>query len=94
MVCPGMIDTAIFETSVMVGNADREKFHARARSRFRPMNADKVGLAILEGTARNRAIILFPVRARVLSRLYRIRPALLNPLFRGLMQGLRQASAG
>jgi NAD(P)-dependent dehydrogenase (short-subunit alcohol dehydrogenase family) len=94
VVCPGMIDTDIFRTSVMVGGTSRDKFHAKVRSKFRPMDAEKAGLEILEGTARNRAVIVFPAQARILWALYRFRPAFLNPLFRGLMKELREASAG
>ena len=78
----------------MIGAITRESFNAKAQSRFRPMDAGKAGLAILKGTARNEAIIVFPAQARLLWYLYRIRPALLNPLFRGLMKDIREATGG
>jgi NAD(P)-dependent dehydrogenase (short-subunit alcohol dehydrogenase family) len=86
VVCPGFVDTAIYDNAIGV------KFDKKVL-------LDKIGLpvipasdaarAILRGTERNRAVIVFPSSARFLWLLTRLCPWLLAPFQRMTIQRLR-----
>ncbi len=81
-VCPGFIKTPIFETSPMVGY-DRQQF-LKALSvweRF-GITPDKCAQAILDGVARNKAIIPVTFMARIMWWLGRLSPTFLMNLTR------------
>jgi NAD(P)-dependent dehydrogenase (short-subunit alcohol dehydrogenase family) len=91
VVCPGYVDTGIYEagTIVNVSQADKEKLHAEIP--FKLMDVNKAAHAILRGVKRNKAIIVFPAHARLLWWLYRLNPSLLTPLGSSIVKGLRAA---
>jgi NAD(P)-dependent dehydrogenase (short-subunit alcohol dehydrogenase family) len=91
VVCPGFVDTAIYENAIGVKLDKRELL-------------DKIGLpvipasdaarAILRGTERNHAVIVFPRSARLLWLLTRFCPWLLAPVHRVMIQRLRDIRRG
>jgi NAD(P)-dependent dehydrogenase (short-subunit alcohol dehydrogenase family) len=86
-VCPGFIQTAIYENAIGV-KPDKQKLMDTIRLPIMPVaNAVR---AILRGVERNRGTIVFPGSARVLWRLMRMNPALLTPLWRRALQQLRK----
>ncbi|MEW6441078.1 MAG: SDR family oxidoreductase [bacterium] len=91
VVCPGIIDTPIFETSLLVGNVDRRELNRRIKSGFTAMNSEKAGKAILDGVEKNRAIIVFPGHARVLWWLHRISPSNLNFVARKFLEDFHKS---
>ena len=92
VVCPGVIDTPIFETSVIVSPVDRVKFNAKIKSIFKAMDPAKAGEEILAGVEKNRPIIVFPTHARILWWLSRIHPSCTNLLGRKFVKEFREIS--
>ena len=86
VVCPGFVDTAIFDNAIGV-KLDKEE--ALKKIRLPLMPAPQAAQKILQGVERNRAIIVFPASAKLLWWLTRIDPALLSPFRRGMLKGLR-----
>lgn len=78
--CPGFIETGIY-AAARVARVDGERA-SRQLAMFRPMRADRAARRILDGVARNRALLVFPLHARVLWWLSRVSPALLGPVGR------------
>lgn len=74
-VCPGFIRTRILDNALMVG-VDRDTAEAAVPFRFISVEA-AVG-RILNGVARNRALVVFPWEMRLLWWLDRLAPALLD----------------
>ena len=90
VVCPGYIDTGIFDAAIML-NVDKEKIMDNLP--FKLMEVKKAAELILKGVARNKAIITFPFYAGLLWWLYRLHPALLNPLRRKTVKEFRALRA-
>ena len=86
VICPGFIDTAIFE-SADVKNAKKEDVVSGIP--FKLMKAEDAASVILKGVARNQKIIIFPFYARLFWYLYRIHPVLASPLVGGLIKQFR-----
>jgi NAD(P)-dependent dehydrogenase (short-subunit alcohol dehydrogenase family) len=89
-VCPGFVDTAIYDNALGV-TIDKTELVEKVGLRMMP--ARKAALAILRGVERNRGIIVFPWSARFLWLLTRLSPWLLAPLQRRMTQRLRQLQA-
>ena len=86
-VCPGFIQSNIFTATPFV-NVKREAILAAMP--FKPVSTDTAATKILEGVRRNEAIISFPFYARLMWRLYRLWPGLLNVLGRQQIRDLRK----
>jgi len=86
VVCPGFVDTAIFENSIGV---EAEKSELLKRLPLRLVPVEDAARAILRGVERNRETIVFPRSARLLWRMHRISPALLAPFRRRMIAGMR-----
>jgi NAD(P)-dependent dehydrogenase (short-subunit alcohol dehydrogenase family) len=86
VVCPGFVDTAIFENAVGV-KLDKKDLLERLGLPLMP--AREAALAILRGVERNDAMIVFPWSARLLWRLTRFCPWLMPPLQRRMIGRLR-----
>ncbi|MDX1660776.1 MAG: SDR family oxidoreductase, partial [Gemmatimonadota bacterium] len=78
VLCPGFVRTPLIE-----GRRAVEELDAETRSRMlarieraRPASASAFASKALDGVARNRAIVIFPARYRVLWWLYRASPTL------------------
>jgi NAD(P)-dependent dehydrogenase (short-subunit alcohol dehydrogenase family) len=88
VVRPGLVKTNILDTATSVG-FDKDRLLDLTPGN--PMDADPAARTILEGVARNRAIITFPFRVRLFRWLYRLFPDLPEPLGRAGMRKLRAA---
>ena len=86
VVCPGFVDTPLFQTAELL-KADREEIFSGIP--FKLMKAKDAAKAILKGVARNQKIIIFPYYARLFWYLYRIHPVLASPLAGGLIKNFR-----
>jgi NAD(P)-dependent dehydrogenase (short-subunit alcohol dehydrogenase family) len=86
VVCPGFVDTAIFENAIGV---KLDKKDLLEKLRLPVMPARDAALAILRGIERNQAVIVFPWSARLLWRLTRFTPWLLVPFGRQMIARLR-----
>jgi len=86
-VCPGFIQTNIFEATPFI-NVDRER--ALRNMPFTPLASARAATAILRGVERNQAVIVFPGYARLVWALHRISASWLNPLHRKGIRDLRK----
>lgn len=86
VVCPGYVDTGIFDAVPIIG-AEREAVLAQIP--FKRMDVTQAAQTILKGVVRNRPFVVFPCYGRLLWWLYRIHPALLLPLRRKTVEDFR-----
>ena len=86
VVCPGFVDTAIYENAIGV-KIDKDEFLAKLPVRLVP--APDAARAILRGVERNQAMIVFPFYARLLWWLTRIHPGALHRFHRKTLANLR-----
>jgi NAD(P)-dependent dehydrogenase (short-subunit alcohol dehydrogenase family) len=77
-VCPGFIDTAIFENAIGVKRDKQETIDA---IRLPILPVKDAARAILRGVERNQGTIVFPRSARLLWRMMRLHPSLLAPFW-------------
>ncbi|MBI1733626.1 MAG: SDR family NAD(P)-dependent oxidoreductase [Candidatus Rokubacteria bacterium] len=90
VVCPGFVQSGIYDAATVV-NADRTALFEKMP--FPRVPAERAARRILDGVARNEAIIVFPFYARVLWWLGRLSPAVLRPLHRRMVADFRAARA-
>jgi NAD(P)-dependent dehydrogenase (short-subunit alcohol dehydrogenase family) len=78
VVCPGVIDTEIFD------NAETFRPKKIDPSEHFPfmMDVTKAARQILAGVTKNRAVITFPASAKLSDLAYRLHPGLFSPLYR------------
>jgi NAD(P)-dependent dehydrogenase (short-subunit alcohol dehydrogenase family) len=86
VVCPGFVDTAIYDNAVGV-KLDKKDLLDKLGLPIIP--ASEAARAILRATERNRAVIVFPRSARLLWLLTRLCPWLLAPFQRRMIRRLR-----
>ena len=86
-VCPGFIQTGIFDAATYVHS---RKDDLLAKLPFKPMDVDEAARIILRGVARNKAIIVFPFYGRLLWRLQRLHSSLIKPLARKTVNDFRK----
>ena len=68
--------------------------HAEEREHVKLIGVERAAELMLKGVAQNKAIIVFPMFARVLYSLYRLSPSLLFPIGRKLMRNYRAKHKG
>jgi len=73
-VCPGFIETRIFDAATVTSVTKKDLLGLIP---FKFIPAEEAAARILQGVARNQAFIVFPFYARVLWWLYRLSPALM-----------------
>lgn len=83
VVCPGFIDTGIFDAATIVRASKREVL---SLVQFKMMDAEEAARRTLRGVERNQARIVFPFYARLLWWLYRLSPELLAPAGRKMIR--------
>ncbi len=88
VVCPGRVRTPILTKSLAV-KVDTEKFFDRVEGKIKESEPDHVARVILRGVERNRGIIVTDFPSRLLWWLYRLNPALIDPLGRAILRDLR-----
>ena len=86
VVCPGFIDTAIYENAIGV---KLDKADLIAKIGLPMMPAPDAARIILDGVERNRGTIVFPGSARLLWRMTRFSPYLMAHLQRRMVARLR-----
>lgn len=87
VVCPGFVRTGIFEASPFI-KVDKQKLLAALPPKMvAPKQAAQI---ILKGVRKNKAVIVFPLGARIIWWLYRLCPVLLAPLHRKIMADFRR----
>lgn len=86
-VCPGFIDTAIFDNAIGV-KVDKTALLERLKLPLMPV--DEAARAILRGVDRNEAVIVFPRSARALWRLARFAPGLTRAVQRATLKRMRR----
>jgi short-subunit dehydrogenase len=87
VVCPGFVDTAIYENAIGA-KIDKDEFLAKLPVRL--VTAPDAARAILCGVARNESIIVFPFYARLAWWLTRINPRALAGFHRRMLANLRK----
>jgi NAD(P)-dependent dehydrogenase (short-subunit alcohol dehydrogenase family) len=90
VVCPGFIDTAIYENAIGV-KIDKDEFLAKLPVRLVP--APEAARKILRGVERNQSIIVFPFYARLAWWLLRINTGALSGFHRRMLKNLRDTRA-
>ena len=88
VVCPGFIQTGIFDAATYVHSSQEELL---ARLPFKLITASEAARAILRGVARNKAVIVFPFYGRLVWWLYRMNNSLTLPLVRKTLGEFRAA---
>jgi short-subunit dehydrogenase len=83
VVCPGFVRSNVYDNAVVVDMPDIAALHGRLREEVagapaRMMSADRAARVILDGVARNQAMIVFPAQVRWARRLYAVLPGLLE----------------
>ncbi len=91
VVCPGVVDTNIFNTAPVVG-APRSVVNEGLRG-TRMMSPDRAAELILRGIERDRAIIVLTAGMHALWWLYRLSPALAGKMIAKNMQQWRRRIA-
>ncbi|HJQ67664.1 MAG TPA: SDR family oxidoreductase [Blastocatellia bacterium] len=86
-VCPGFIQTGIFDAATYVHS---RKDDMLAKLPFKPMDVDAAARIILRGVARNKAIIVFPFYGRLLWWIQRMHYSLIKPLARKTVKDFRE----
>lgn len=87
LVCPGIMRTPIHQTVAYV-NVDQRRLVRPRTEHFVP--PEKAARLILDQATRNRALIIFPLYARLVWWLYRFNPAIFNLLFRKILRDFRK----
>jgi NAD(P)-dependent dehydrogenase (short-subunit alcohol dehydrogenase family) len=87
VLCPGFVQSAIFEAGTYVGS-DKASTVSLIPMRFVP--ADVAARAILDGVARNRAVIVFPFYARLMWWIQRVAPGVMEHLHRRTVRLFRR----
>ena len=89
VVCPGYVKTSIYDNVELV-NVDRA---VTSRSPIRPIEASAAARAILEGVARNQAVIIFPAVIRWAWRVYRLIPSMAERVMLPRVRQLRRSGS-
>jgi short-subunit dehydrogenase len=89
VVCPGFVDTAIFDRAIGLRRPVREDVK---ESPVRPYPAAKAARAILRGVRANRAVIVFPFHMKAMLWTYRLAPGLAGALSRRRVAAYRVAT--
>jgi len=87
VVCPGFVQTGLYEAATITG-ADKDEFYAQVP--FKRMGVDKAARLTLQGVAKNRGIIVFPLHARLLWLMQRLNPESLDKVAGPMMKGHRK----
>ncbi len=85
-LCPGFIETRIFGSSVSVGASSGEM---RSLIPLPLLNAEDSARRILKDVARNKALVVFPFYARLITWLYRLFPGLSALISRKIVRDFR-----
>jgi NAD(P)-dependent dehydrogenase (short-subunit alcohol dehydrogenase family) len=90
-VCPGFIETPLFDNAETAPGVDRDRGRESIPFRFLPV--EKAAATIIRGVARNPERLVFPFEVRLLCWLDRMAPWLTNWLFLQSLKNTRNALA-
>ncbi len=91
VICPGFVDTAIYENSIGI-QIDKDEFLKKLPVKL--VSATDAARAILRGVERNEAVVAFPFYARLAWWLTRMNPRALDGVHRKTLATLRASQAG
>jgi NAD(P)-dependent dehydrogenase (short-subunit alcohol dehydrogenase family) len=80
VVCPGVVETPLLDSKDPVGRFDARRYLTVDQGVRHPMAAADLAAEVLDGVAKNRAVVVAPAQARVAWRLGRLAPGLLAAL--------------
>ena len=92
VVCPAAVDTAILDKGEMDG-FDGRHFYLDGQGVRRPLDPDRLAASVLDGVARNRALVVEPARARVTWRLQRLAPGVMDRMIARYVRASRARAA-
>jgi len=87
VICPGIVDTPLFQTGTMVGLTNEEMLATVPLKFISPERAAEI---IVKGVQRNKSFVVFPFYARLAWWIYRINPNLLTPFNKALANRFRR----
>jgi NAD(P)-dependent dehydrogenase (short-subunit alcohol dehydrogenase family) len=87
VACPGFVQTRIFDAATYLGS-NKEEAMSLIPVRF--ILPDAAARAILDGVAKNRAVIVFPFYARLMWWITRFAPGLMDRLHRKTVRDFRR----
>jgi NAD(P)-dependent dehydrogenase (short-subunit alcohol dehydrogenase family) len=90
-VCPGFVQTAIFDAGTYVGSRKEDLL---AQIPFKIIGTAEAARAILRGVERNQAVIVFPFYARLFWWLTRLHPGIAGLLHRKTVRDFRKVRSG
>lgn len=88
VVCPAAVDTAILDKGELDG-FDGRHFYLDGQGVRRPLGPDALAASVLEGVARNRALVVEPARARATWRLQRLAPGVMDRMIARYVRAAR-----
>jgi len=88
VACPGFVDTGILDPT-KAENIDEKKL-AREKKKLKMMSPEKCAREIILGVEKNREIIIFPLRERMLWWLYRLNPYAIDPIEKIILKRARK----
>jgi NAD(P)-dependent dehydrogenase (short-subunit alcohol dehydrogenase family) len=91
VVCPGNIKSSIYKEGTVLKAGWKDVI---SKLPIEMMKTEKAARKILSGVRKNKAIITFPLDATILWMLYRIKPSLLNPIYKKMIGGFRELRGG
>ncbi len=92
VICPGPVKTNIANSATKLVDDTKENFFLNVFTMG--MDTKKAAKVILRGVSRNKAIIVFPLHARVTWWLYRINPGIVSLIGRGIVKAFRKFMRG
>jgi NAD(P)-dependent dehydrogenase (short-subunit alcohol dehydrogenase family) len=93
VVCPAAVDTAILDKGQLDG-FDGRHFYLTGQHVRQPLDPDRLAKSVLDGVARNRALVVEPARARATWRLQRLSPALMDRMLTRYVGAVRRRRGG
>lgn len=88
VVCPAAVDTAILDKGEL-GGFDGRHYYLDGQGVRRPLHPDELARSVLDGIARNRALVVEPARARATWRLQRLAPGLMDRMLTRYVRSAR-----
>ncbi|MFI8695281.1 MULTISPECIES: SDR family oxidoreductase [Dietzia] len=92
VVCPAAVDTAILDKGELDG-FDGRHFYLDGQGVRRPLDPDRLAASVLDGVARNRALVIEPARARATWRLQRLAPGVMDRMIARYVRASRARAA-
>lgn len=89
VVCPAAVDTPILGKGELDG-FDGGHYYLDGQGVRRPLDPGRLARAVLDGVARDRALVIEPARARATWRLQRLAPGLMGAMMARYVRAARQ----